>query len=150
ARVRLLTVSQHGRRARPPTASQMNTSNKLSSSQIRSDVLEFFRGKGHTIAPYAPLVPGDDPTPLFTNSGMVQFKDVFLGAEKRSYVRAADVQRCLRAGGKHNDLDQVGYTARHHTFFEMLGNWSFGDYFKKDAIAWAWELLTEVWKLPKE
>ncbi|HDS1037704.1 TPA: alanine--tRNA ligase [Stenotrophomonas maltophilia] len=128
----------------------MNAPAKFTTSQIRSDFLEFFKGKGHTIVPSAPLVPGNDPTLLFTNSGMVQFKDVFLGAEKRSYVRAADVQRCLRAGGKHNDLDQVGYTARHHTFFEMLGNWSFGDYFKKDAIAWAWELLTQVWKLPPD
>ena len=128
----------------------MNIASKKSTSDIRRDFLDFFASKGHTVVPSAPLVPGNDPTLMFTNSGMVQFKDVFLGAEKRSYVRAVDVQRCLRAGGKHNDLDQVGYTARHHTFFEMLGNWSFGDYFKKEAIAWAWELLTEVWQLPPE
>ncbi|MEZ0470406.1 alanine--tRNA ligase [Luteimonas salinilitoris] len=119
-------------------------------SDIRREFLEFFRDRNHAVVPSASLVPGNDPTLLFTNSGMVQFKDVFLGAEKRSYVRATDVQRCLRAGGKHNDLDSVGYTARHHTFFEMLGNWSFGDYFKKEAIAWSWELLTEGWKLPAE
>jgi alanyl-tRNA synthetase len=119
-------------------------------SEIRLDFLEFFQSKGHTIVPSSPLVPGNDATLLFTNAGMVQFKDVFLGAEKRSYTRAVSSQRCVRAGGKHNDLDQVGYTARHHTFFEMLGNFSFGDYFKKDAICWAWELLTEVWKLPKD
>ena len=121
-----------------------------STSKIRQDFLEFFRSKGHAVVPSSPLVPGNDPTLLFTNAGMVQFKDVFLGAEKRSYTRAASSQRCVRAGGKHNDLDQVGYTARHHTFFEMLGNFSFGDYFKRDAIAYAWELLTGVWGLPKE
>jgi len=128
----------------------MTSSPAYSTARIRQEFLDFFAHRGHTIVPSAPLVPGNDPTLLFTNSGMVQFKDVLVGAEKRSYVRAADVQRCLRAGGKHNDLDAVGYTARHHTFFEMLGNWSFGDYFKKDAIAWAWELLTRVWKLPPE
>ena len=128
----------------------MTTTATLSTSQIRRDFLEFFRSKGHTVVPSSPLVPGNDPTLLFTNAGMVQFKDVFLGAEKRSYTRAVSSQRCVRAGGKHNDLDQVGYTARHHTFFEMLGNFSFGDYFKRDAIAYAWELLTGVWGLPKE
>jgi len=128
----------------------MTTPNRFSTAQIRTDFLKFFAEKGHTIVPSAPLVPGNDPTLLFTNSGMVQFKDVLLGAEKRSYVRAVDVQRCLRAGGKHNDLDAVGYTARHHTFFEMLGNWSFGEYFKKEAIIWAWELLTQIWKLPEQ
>ncbi|MEO8777057.1 MAG: alanine--tRNA ligase [Rhodanobacter sp.] len=119
----------------------------MKTSEIRSAFLEFFRSRGHTIVPSSSLVPANDPTLMFTNSGMVQFKNVFLGSEKPGYVRAADVQRCLRAGGKHNDLDAVGYTARHHTFFEMLGNWSFGDYFKREAIAWAWEMLTQVFKL---
>ena len=117
---------------------------------IRRQFLDYFASKGHTIVPSASLVPGNDPTLLFTNSGMVQFKDVFLGTDTRSYVRAADVQRCLRAGGKHNDLENVGYTARHGTFFEMLGNWSFGDYFKREAIRYAWDLLTTVYKLPAD
>ncbi|WP_295501034.1 alanine--tRNA ligase, partial [uncultured Ralstonia sp.] len=122
----------------------------MKASDIRQKFLTFFETKGHTVVRSSPLVPGNDPTLLFTNSGMVQFKDVFLGTDKRPYVRAASVQRCLRAGGKHNDLENVGYTARHHTFFEMLGNWSFGDYFKRDALMWAWELLTQEYKLPAE
>ncbi len=119
-------------------------------ADIRKTFLDFFESKGHTVVASSPLVPGNDPTLMFTNSGMVQFKDVFLGEDKRSYVRAASVQACLRAGGKHNDLENVGYTARHHTFFEMLGNWSFGDYFKRESLKWAWELLTEVYKLPAD
>jgi len=122
----------------------------MKTADIRSAFLDYFRAKDHTIVPSSSLVPANDPTLLFTNSGMVQFKNVFLGSEKLPYARVADVQRCLRAGGKHNDLDSVGYTARHHTFFEMLGNWSFGDYFKRDAIRYAWELLTGVFKLPPE
>jgi alanyl-tRNA synthetase len=119
-------------------------------ADIRKTFLDFFASKGHTVVASSSLVPGNDPTLMFTNSGMVQFKDVFLGTDKRSYVRAASVQACLRAGGKHNDLENVGYTARHHTFFEMLGNWSFGDYFKRESLKWAWELLTQVYKLPAD
>lgn len=121
-----------------------------SSNEIRQAFLDFFASKGHEVVASSSLVPHGDPTLLFTNAGMNQFKDVFLGFDKRSYTRAASSQKCVRAGGKHNDLENVGYTARHHTFFEMLGNFSFGDYFKEDAIAYAWELLTEVFKLPKD
>ena len=121
-----------------------------SSAEIRNAFLDFFAGKGHEVVTSSPLVPGNDPTLLFTNAGMVQFKDVFTGHDQRPYSRATSVQRCVRAGGKHNDLENVGYTARHHTFFEMLGNFSFGDYFKEDAITYAWEFLTGVCGLPAE
>ncbi|MCX6069149.1 MAG: alanine--tRNA ligase [Chloroflexi bacterium] len=123
---------------------------KLTGNEIRQTFLDFFVEQGHTIVPSASLVPGGDATLLFTNSGMVQFKDVFLGTDKRPYTRAVDSQKCMRVAGKHNDLDDVGRDDTHHTFFEMLGNWSFGDYYKKDAIAWSWQLLTEVWGLPKD
>jgi alanyl-tRNA synthetase len=122
----------------------------MSSSDLRAAFLEFFRARGHAVVPSSPLVPGNDPTLLFTNAGMVQFKDVFLGKDERSYRRAVSSQRCVRAGGKHNDLENVGYTARHHTFFEMLGNFSFGDYFKAEAIEFAWDFITGTLKIPPE
>ena len=130
--------------------SSLSNNPVISSSEIRDIFLNFFKSKQHQIVSSSSLVPGEDPTLLFTNAGMNQFKDVFLGFDKRNYARATSSQKCVRAGGKHNDLENVGYTARHHTFFEMLGNFSFGDYFKKEAIQYAWELLTEVYKIPKE
>ncbi len=126
------------------------TTRTFSVAEIRQRFLDSFAAKGHTVVASSPLVPGTDPTLMFPNSGLVQFKAVFLPTDRRSYVRAASVQACLRAGGKHNDLENVGYTARHHTFFEMLGNWSFGDYFKRESLKWAWELLTQVYGLPQE
>ena len=118
--------------------------------QIRQEFFDYFTERQHTLVPSAPVVPADDPTLLFTNAGMNQFKDVFLGTGRRSYVRAVDTQKCIRVSGKHNDLEEVGHDTYHHTYFEMLGNWSFGDYFKSEAIAWAWDLLTRRWGIPKE
>src|SRR5579864_5776402 len=119
-------------------------------SDVRSSFLDYFAANGHTVVPSSPLVPRNDPTLMFTNAGMVQFKNVFTGVEKRPYLRATTSQKCVRAGGKHNDLDNVGYTARHHTFFEMLGNFSFGDYFKPQAIELAWTLITKEFGLAKD
>src|SRR6478672_7133282 len=122
----------------------------MTSNEIRSSFLEYFRKNGHRIVPSSPLVPADDPTLLFTNAEMNQFKDVFLGKEKRDYRRATSSQKCMRVSGKHNDLDNVGPSFRHHTFFEMLGNFSFGDYFKDDAIPLAWRLLVDEWQVPAD
>ena len=121
----------------------------MTGNEIRSKFLGYFARHGHKVVKSSSLLPADDPTLLFTNAGMNQFKDVFLGVEKRDYRRAATSQKCVRAGGKHNDLENVGFTARHLTFFEMLGNFSFGDYFKADAIRFAWDLLTEVWRIAR-
>src|SRR5918993_5237467 len=122
----------------------------ISANDVRRSFLQYFEPHGHKAVPSSPLVPHEDPTLLFTNAGMNQFKDAFLGREKRSYTRAASSQKCMRVSGKHNDLENVGPSLRHHTFFEMLGNFSFGDYFKREAIPFAWGLLTEEWKVPAE
>ena len=122
----------------------------MTGSQVRQQFIDYFSARGHRVVRSSSLVPANDPTLLFNNAGMNQFKDVFLGQDKRPYSRATTSQRCVRAGGKHNDLENVGYTARHHTFFEMLGNFSFGDYFKREAIHWAWEFLTGVLAIPKD
>ncbi|HZW00569.1 MAG TPA: alanine--tRNA ligase-related protein, partial [Candidatus Deferrimicrobium sp.] len=138
-------MPDHDERATPGSRTE-----PLSADEIRARFLGFFAARGHEVVPSASLVPGGDQTLLFTNSGMVQFKDVFRGVEKRSYTRAVDSQRCLRVAGKHNDFEEVGRTPRHHTLFEMLGNWSFGDYFKREAIHWAWEFLTQDLGIPGE